>query len=202
VRVLRGPGINSWPKAAACSYAVPRWPRPACMLAPPPLRESMPRSVRQPGLPFFGRDGKHHPAGLVQPARANPGDGAYREFPSDLGWESARVRSPTAWGSPESRPLALKPGIGLTGQGCPLGSQQPYEPENWRKPGAEHALRLQISGRLAELRRLEEGGWTVRRCLWPRSMPSFSGTGWYEGPTFLAEVLQPRGRQRGSASPA
>jgi len=136
------------------------------------------------GVAFFGRDG-NTTLPVWSASEGYPGDGAYREFHRDLGWDLPESDLQQL-GIPCSRPLALKLHR-VTGQGCPLDLKQPYEPELAKTQAAEHAADY-ISGRLAELRRLEEVMDRPPLLVAPFDAELF-GHWWYEGPTFLAEVF-------------
>lgn len=142
------------------------------------------------GVAFFGRDGN---ATLpVWSAREGyPGDGAYREFHRDLGWDLPEELLRQE-GIGCRRPLGLKLHR-VTGQGCPLEDKQPYDPAAAALRVEEHAAAY-LAGRTAELEALAGSMEPVPLLVAPFDAELF-GHWWFEGPQFLAALF----RQTGAA---
>jgi 1,4-alpha-glucan branching enzyme len=137
------------------------------------------------GVAFFGRDGN---ATLpVWSAREGyPGDGAYREFHRDMGWELPDDQL-AALGIPSRRPLGLKLHR-VTSQGCPLDRKQPYAPEAAARRVQEHASAY-LQGRAEELQQLAVSMEPAPLLVAPFDAELF-GHWWFEGPQFLAALFQ------------
>jgi 1,4-alpha-glucan branching enzyme len=136
------------------------------------------------GVAFFGRDGN---ATLpVWSAREGyPGDGAYREFHRDLGWDLPEEHLREA-GIDSRRPLGLKLHR-VTAQGCPLEQKQPYDPAAAARRAEEHAGAY-LQGRAAELESLAGSMEPVPLLVAPFDAELF-GHWWFEGPRFLQGVF-------------
>jgi 1,4-alpha-glucan branching enzyme len=137
------------------------------------------------GVAFFGRDGN---ATLpVWSAREGyPGDGAYREFHRDLGWDLPEEQLEDA-GIGSRRPLGLKLHR-VTAQGCPLEHKQPYDPATAASRVQEHAGAY-LAGRAAELNGLVGSMEPVPLLVAPFDAELF-GHWWFEGPQFLAALFR------------
>jgi 1,4-alpha-glucan branching enzyme len=136
------------------------------------------------GVAFFGRDGN---ATLpVWSAREGyPGDGAYREFHRDLGWDLPEERLREA-GIGSRRPLGLKLHR-VTAQGCPLEQKQPYDPAAAARRAEEHGGAY-LQGRAAELESLAGSMEPVPLLVAPFDAELF-GHWWFEGPRFLQALF-------------
>jgi len=137
------------------------------------------------GVAFFGRDGASTLP--VWSARDGyPGDGAYREFHRDLGWDLPE-EALEQQGIDSRRPLGLKLHR-VSGQGCPLEAKLPYEPAAAAARAAEHAGAY-LAGRVEQLRTLSA---TMDRS--PVLVAPFDaelfGHWWFEGPSFLADLFR------------
>ncbi|MFN5162757.1 MAG: hypothetical protein ACK5IA_12925, partial [Cyanobacteriota bacterium] len=97
------------------------------------------------GVAVFARDSEST-LPVWSASQGYPGDGAYREFHRDLGWDLPEERL-AAEGIPSRRPLGLKLHR-VTAQGCPLEEKQPYEPAEAEAKVRQHA-RAYLEGRLA-----------------------------------------------------
>ena len=137
------------------------------------------------GVAFFGRDGN---ATLpVWSAREGyPGDGAYREFHRDLGWDLPESLLEEA-GIGSRRPLGLKLHR-VTAQGCPLEHKLPYEPAVAAERVEEHAAAY-LHGRAAELQGLTGSMEPMPLLVAPFDAELF-GHWWFEGPLFLAALFR------------
>ena len=140
------------------------------------------------GAAFFGRDSS---ATLpVWSAREGyPGDGAYREFHRDLGWDLPDAEL-TSRGIRSRRPLGLKLHR-VTAQGCPLEHKQPYEPAVAAARIEEHAAAY-LRGRADELTGLA-GSMERRPLLVAPFDAELFGHWWFEGPQFLAALFRQAG---------
>jgi 1,4-alpha-glucan branching enzyme len=137
------------------------------------------------GVAFFGRDGN---ATLpVWSAREGyPGDGAYREFHRDMGWDLPEQELQDL-GIPSRRPLGLKLHR-VTSQGCPLDQKQPYDPAAAAAQVQHHAAAY-LQGRAAELQQLAGSMEQPPLLVAPFDAELF-GHWWFEGPQFLAALFQ------------
>lgn len=147
------------------------------------------------GVAFFGRDNEST-LPVWSANQGYPGDGAYREFHRDLGWDLPQERLEES-GIRSRRPLGLKLHR-VTAQACSLDRKQPYQP-------AVAAMRLvEHAGAYLESRAtlLDSLAATIDRP--PLLVAPFDaelfGHWWYEGPRFLAELFR-QGPARGCASP-
>ena len=137
------------------------------------------------GVAFFGRDGASTLP--VWSARDGyPGDGAYREFHRDLGWDLPEP-SLAAEGIGSRRPLGLKLHR-VSNQGCPLEAKLPYEPAAAAARAAEHAGAY-LAGRVEQLRTLAETMDRPPVLVAPFDAELF-GHWWFEGPRFLADLFR------------
>jgi len=137
------------------------------------------------GVAFCARDGN---ATLpVWSAREGyPGDGAYREFHRDMGWDLPEEELQQL-GIGSRRPLGLKLHR-VTAQGCPLHDKQPYQPAAAAARLAEHGAAY-LQGRARELRQLA-GSMEQRPLLVAPFDAELFGHWWFEGPQFLATLFQ------------
>ena len=137
------------------------------------------------GGAFFGRDGN---ATLpVWSAREGyPGDGVYREFHRDMGWDLPEEELQQL-GIRSRRPLGLKLHR-VTAQGCPLDHKQPYQPEAAAARTAEHGAAY-LQGRARELQHLATSMEQRPLLVAPFDAELF-GHWWFEGPRFLAALFQ------------
>jgi 1,4-alpha-glucan branching enzyme len=143
------------------------------------------------GVAFFGRDNEST-LPVWSASQGYPGDGAYREFHRDLGWDLPQERLEEA-GIRSRRPLGLKLHR-VTAQACSLDQKQPYQPARAAERLVEHA------GAYLESRAtlLDSLAATIDRS--PLLVAPFDaelfGHWWYEGPRFLAELFR-QGPARG-----
>jgi len=137
------------------------------------------------GVAFFARDSAAT-LPVWSASQGYPGDGAYREFHRDLGWDLPAPELLAA-GIPSSRPLALKLHR-VTGQSCPLDQKQPYDPAMAARRAANHAADY-IGQRAQELEGLVPAMDRPPLLVAPFDAELF-GHWWYEGPTFLAELFR------------
>ena len=137
------------------------------------------------GAAFFGRDSS---ATLpVWSAREGyPGDGAYREFHRDLGWDLPDSEL-ASHAIASRRPLGLKLHR-VTAQGCPLDQKQPYEPAVAAERIEEHAATY-LQGRAEELGSLARSMERRPLLVAPFDAELF-GHWWFEGPQFLAALFR------------
>ena len=137
------------------------------------------------GVAVFARDSEST-LPVWSASQGYPGDGAYREFHRDLGWDLPEERL-VAEGIPSRRPLGLKLHR-VTAQGCPLEEKQPYDPAVAEQRVRQHA-RAYLEGRVAQLHGLAA---TIERP--PLLVAPFDaelfGHWWFEGPRFLAELFR------------
>jgi len=134
---------------------------------------------------FFGRDNEST-LPVWSASQGYPGDGAYREFHRDLGWDLPEERLEAA-GIRSRRPLGLKLHR-VTGQACSLDQKQPYAPRLAAERVVEHAAAY-LQGRAALLDNLAA---TIDRA--PLLVAPFDaelfGHWWFEGPRLLAELFR------------
>ncbi|MFN9624544.1 MAG: glycoside hydrolase family 57 protein [Cyanobacteriota bacterium] len=137
------------------------------------------------GVAFFGRDSAST-LPVWSASQGYPGDGVYREFHRDLGWDLPEEHL-RALGIGSRRPLGLKLHR-VTAQGCPLEHKQPYGPALARSRVAEHAAAY-LRSRLEQLHGLTN---TIERP--PLLVAPFDaelfGHWWFEGPRFLGELFR------------
>jgi 1,4-alpha-glucan branching enzyme len=137
------------------------------------------------GVAFFARDSEST-LPVWSASQGYPGDGVYREFHRDLGWDLSEERLRQA-GIGDRRPLGLKLHR-VTAQGCPLENKQPYSPADALQKVKEHAGAY-LRGRAAQLQGLAA---TIERP--PLLVAPFDaelfGHWWFEGPRFLAELFR------------
>lgn len=136
------------------------------------------------GVAFFGRDSN---ATLpVWSAREGyPGDGAYREFHRDLGWDLPEEVLQAA-GISSRRPLGLKLHR-VTGRGCSLDHKEPYQPSVAATKIQDHAADY-LRGRSRELLDLA-GSIDPNPLLVAPFDAELFGHWWFEGPQFLAALF-------------
>ena len=137
------------------------------------------------GVAFFGRD-SNSTLPVWSASQGYPGDGAYREFHRDLGWdlpESLLAES----GIRSRRPLGLKLHR-VTSQTCSLEHKASYDPAKAAQKVRQHAADY-LAGRAAQLHTLAS---TIERP--PLLVAPFDaelfGHWWFEGPVFLAELFR------------
>jgi|APCry1669189034_1035192.scaffolds.fasta_scaffold02911_6 1,4-alpha-glucan branching enzyme len=137
------------------------------------------------GVAFVARDSAST-LPVWSASQGYPGDGAYREFHRDLGWDLPEEILAAA-GIHDRRPLGLKLQR-VTAQGCPLDQKQPYQPQLATERLAQHAAAY-LEGRC---RQLEALGRSIDRP--PLLVAPFDaelfGHWWFEGPAFLAELFR------------
>ena len=137
------------------------------------------------GVAFFGRDNEST-LPVWSASHGYPGDGVYREFHRDLGWDMAEAELQQV-GIRSRRPLGLKLHR-VTAQGCPLEAKQPYEPQQAGRRVAEHAAAY-LAGRAAMLTNLASAIDRPPLLVAPFDAELF-GHWWFEGPQFLAELFR------------
>ena len=137
------------------------------------------------GVAFFGRDGEST-LPVWSASRGYPGDGVYREFHRDLGWDlpEEALRDEGIRGR---RPLGLKLHR-VSDQQCSLEHKQPYEPALARKRTEQHAADY-LQGRGHQLRALAGTLDRPPLLVAPFDAELF-GHWWFEGPRFLAELFR------------
>ena len=137
------------------------------------------------GVAFFARDSEST-LPVWSASQGYPGDGAYREFHRDLGWDLSEERL-EAIGVPSRRPLGLKLHR-VSAQGCPLEAKQPYDPAEAEARLEEHAMAY-LQGRGRQLATLAR---TMNRP--PLLVAPFDaelfGHWWFEGPRFLGALFR------------
>ncbi|MEB3172071.1 MAG: 1,4-alpha-glucan branching protein domain-containing protein [Synechococcaceae cyanobacterium] len=137
------------------------------------------------GVAFFARDSEST-LPVWSASQGYPGDGVYREFHRDLGWDLPEGLLQEA-GIGDRRPLGLKLHR-VTAQGCPLEAKQPYRPAPALQRVQEHA-EAYLRGRSEQLQGLAS---TIERP--PLLVAPFDaelfGHWWFEGPRFLAELFR------------
>jgi len=137
------------------------------------------------GVAFFGRDNEST-LPVWSASQGYPGDGVYREFHRDLGWDLPEERLEEA-GIRSRRPLGLKLHR-VTAQACSLDQKQAYAPQRAAERVVEHAAAY-LEGRAALLDNLAA---TIDRP--PLLVAPFDaelfGHWWFEGPRFLAELFR------------
>ena len=137
------------------------------------------------GAAFFGRDSSSTLP--VWSARDGyPGDGMYREFHRDLGWDLTEDEL-LNHGISSRRPLGLKLHR-VTAQGCPLDEKQPYDPAAARAKTEEHAAAY-LAGRARELESLAASMDRPPLLVAPFDAELF-GHWWFEGPQFLGALFR------------
>jgi 1,4-alpha-glucan branching enzyme len=137
------------------------------------------------GVAFFGRDSEST-LPVWSASQGYPGDGAYREFHRDLGWDLPEA-SLSAQGIQDRRPLGLKLHR-VSAQGCPLDQKQPYEPARAAEKVKEHAEAF-LRGRSGQMRHLAATIEQPPLLVAPFDAELF-GHWWFEGPQFLAELFR------------
>jgi 1,4-alpha-glucan branching enzyme len=137
------------------------------------------------GVAFFGRDSAST-LPVWSASQGYPGDGVYREFHRDLGWDLPEEQL-HALGISSRRPLGLKLHR-VTAQGCPLEHKQPYRPGLAQTRVADHAAAY-LRSRVEQLHGLTN---TIERP--PLLVAPFDaelfGHWWFEGPRFLGELFR------------
>jgi 1,4-alpha-glucan branching enzyme len=134
---------------------------------------------------FFGRDGEST-LPVWSASHGYPGDGAYREFHRDLGWDLPEARLDEL-GIRSRRPLGLKLHR-VTAQGCPLEAKQAYEPVQAKERLKQHAADY-LQGRSRQLEALGNAIDRPPLLVAPFDAELF-GHWWFEGPQFLAELFR------------
>jgi 1,4-alpha-glucan branching enzyme len=137
------------------------------------------------GVAFFGRDSEST-LPVWSASEGYPGDGAYREFHRDLGWDLPDEVL-AARGIGDRRPLGLKLHR-VSSRGCPLDRKEPYDPDRADERARRHAAEY-LGGRAGQLQALAG---TIERP--PLLVAPFDaelfGHWWFEGPRFLAELFR------------
>jgi 1,4-alpha-glucan branching enzyme len=137
------------------------------------------------GVAFFGRDSEST-LPVWSASQGYPGDGAYREFHRDMGWDLPEA-SLEEHGIRSRRPLGLKL-YRVTAQGCPLERKEPYGPELAAERAGQHAA-LYLQGRAEQLHSLAGSIERPPLLVAPFDAELF-GHWWFEGPRFLAELFR------------
>jgi len=137
------------------------------------------------GVAFFGRDSEST-LPVWSASQGYPGDGAYREFHRDLGWDLSEDQL-AALGIRSRRPLGLKLHR-VTAQGCPLEDKQPYDPAAAAER-LEHHAAAYLRGRGAQLRTLARAIDRPPLLVAPFDAELF-GHWWFEGPRFLGALFR------------
>jgi 1,4-alpha-glucan branching enzyme len=137
------------------------------------------------GVAFFARDSEST-LPVWSASQGYPGDGAYREFHRDLGWDLPE-QALVAQGIRSRRPLGLKLHR-VTAQGCPLDEKQPYAPERAEERLRQHAGAY-LQGRRDQLQALAGAIERPPLLVAPFDAELF-GHWWFEGPRFLGELFR------------
>jgi 1,4-alpha-glucan branching enzyme len=137
------------------------------------------------GVAFFGRDSAST-LPVWSASQGYPGDGVYREFHRDLGWDLPEERL-QALGIGSRRPLGLKLHR-VTAQGCPLEHKQSYEPARAGARLGEHAAAY-LQSRVEQLHGLTGSIERPPLLVAPFDAELF-GHWWFEGPRFLGELFR------------
>ncbi|KEF41775.1 MAG: glycoside hydrolase family 57 [Cyanobium sp. CACIAM 14] len=137
------------------------------------------------GVAFFGRDSEST-LPVWSASQGYPGDGAYREFHRDMGWDLPEA-SLQAHGIHDRRPLGLKLHR-VSAQGCPLEHKQPYDPDWAARKVQEHAEAF-LRGRAEQMQHLAATMEQPPLLVAPFDAELF-GHWWFEGPLFLAELFR------------
>jgi len=137
------------------------------------------------GVAFFGRDG-NSTLPVWSAREGYPGDGAYREFHRDMGWDLPEEQLGEL-GISSRRPLGLKLHR-VTSRNCPLENKQPYDPAAAAARVEEHAAAY-LAGRSAELEELGRSMEPPPLLVAPFDAELF-GHWWFEGPRFLAALFR------------
>ncbi len=137
------------------------------------------------GIAFFARDGAAT-LPVWSASEGYPGDGSYREFHRDLGWDLPEAEL-HAHGISTARPLGLKLHR-VSSQGSALDQKLPYDPEAAAQRAVEHASAY-LAGRSEELESLAAAMARPPLLVAPFDAELF-GHWWYEGPHFLAELFR------------
>ncbi|MFO7629914.1 MAG: 1,4-alpha-glucan branching protein domain-containing protein [Prochlorococcaceae cyanobacterium] len=143
------------------------------------------------GVAFFARDSEST-LPVWSASDGYPGDGAYREFHRDLGWDLPPEEL-AGHGIRSVRPLGLKLHR-VTGSGCPLDQKQPYQPQQAAQQAAFHAADY-LASRVQQLQGLAQAMDRPPLLVAPFDAELF-GHWWFEGPRFLAELFR-QGPQQG-----
>jgi 1,4-alpha-glucan branching enzyme len=133
---------------------------------------------------FFGRDSEAT-LPVWSASDGYPGDGSYREFHRDLGWDLEEGELQAA-GILSSRPLGLKLRR-VSGGDCPLNKKLPYEPNAAALTAKRHGSSY-VAARLEQLRGLNELIDRPPLLVAPFDAELF-GHWWFEGPQFLEQVF-------------
>lgn len=133
---------------------------------------------------FFGRDSEAT-LPVWSASDGYPGDGSYREFHRDLGWDLPEEELQAA-GILSSRPLGLKLRR-VSGGDCPLNKKLPYDPVAAALTAQRHGSSY-VAGRLEQLRGLGELIDRAPLVVAPFDAELF-GHWWFEGPQFLEQVF-------------
>lgn len=137
------------------------------------------------GVAFFARDSEST-LPVWSASQGYPGDGAYREFHRDLGWDLPEADL-EAQGIHDRRPLGLKLHR-VTAQGCPLDTKAPYDPVRAGERLKQHAEAF-LRGRAAQMEQLAATIEPPPLLVAPFDAELF-GHWWFEGPQFLAELFR------------
>jgi 1,4-alpha-glucan branching enzyme len=137
------------------------------------------------GVAFFARDSAST-LPVWSASQGYPGDGAYREFHRDLGWDLPEDRLHEL-GIRSRRPLGLKLHR-VTAQGCPLEHKQPYDPGQAQTRLQQNATAY-VQSRVEQLHGLTSAIERPPLLVAPFDAELF-GHWWFEGPRFLGELFR------------
>jgi 1,4-alpha-glucan branching enzyme len=137
------------------------------------------------GVAFFARDSEST-LPVWSASQGYPGDGAYREFHRDLGWDLSDGQL-EALGISSRRPLGLKLHR-VSAQGCPLEAKQPYDPAAASTRLEQHA-RDYLQGRARQLQAIGAAIDREPLLVAPFDAELF-GHWWFEGPRFLGALFR------------
>jgi 1,4-alpha-glucan branching enzyme len=137
------------------------------------------------GVAFFARDSTAT-LPVWSASQGYPGDGLYREFHRDLGWDLPESLLEQA-GITSRRPLGLKLHR-VSAQGTALEDKQPYDPAAAAARVEQHAIDY-LQGRRLELDSLARAMERRPLLVAPFDAELF-GHWWFEGPRFLAALFR------------
>jgi 1,4-alpha-glucan branching enzyme len=137
------------------------------------------------GMAFFGRDSSST-LPVWSARQGYPGDGSYREFHRDLGWDLPPEQLERR-GIHGPRPLGLKLHR-VSGRDCPLDQKLPYAPEAALAAARRDAAHY-LEGRAQQLESLAAAMERRPLLVAPFDAELF-GHWWFEGPRFLGELFR------------
>ncbi|WP_036909993.1 1,4-alpha-glucan branching protein domain-containing protein [Prochlorococcus marinus] len=142
------------------------------------------------GVAFFGRD-SDSTLPVWSSRQGYPGNGEYREFHRDLGWDLP-LEILNKNGIKEPRPLCLKLNK-VTSQQTSLNKKDFYKPEVAANTVRKHALDY-LLGKKLQLQKLYQAIDQSPVLIAPFDAELF-GHWWFEGPSFLYEIFKQANEQ-------